>query len=343
MLVVGRSEPCHIRVSSKILSLASEVFKAMFNPRFQEGSMLRSAENRTAEPLIVTLPEDDSAAMLSLCQLLHYQTDMIDPHPDVTALLTLATVCDKYNCAGAIRYASHIWLNPLVDSSDISSLNKLLISSYLFDYAEVFTKVTRKMLEKWTGSLKELMRDDGGPTIPTSIYGELSYELTAQDFARLTRLLVTLEGKQNDFHYHVERSLQEMLAKFLKGDDLRCNSRGLNKFNKKDHIGACVTAFIRIGLWPISRTSNISTTLEQLNAFQWTTTDNRCPYVGCAQCELDFKPKAEKIREEALRRVEGLCLDCIHYNGHHLGICRVPHSKENPGSVEAGDLATLFG
>lgn len=161
MLVVGRSEPCRIRVSSKILSLASDVFKAMFSPRFREGSSLRSAENRSTEPMIIDLPEDDPAAMLSLCQLLHCQIDMLDPHPDVMTLLSLATVCDKYNCVPALRYPSHIWLNPLVDFTGANNLNDLLVASYLFDCAEVFTKVTCKLLEKWTGSFRELIRDDG--------------------------------------------------------------------------------------------------------------------------------------------------------------------------------------
>ena len=173
MLVVGRSEPCRIRVSSKILSLASNVFKAMFGPHYREGLSLRSAVNPTAEPIIITLSEDDPTAMLSLCQLLHYQIDMVDPRPDVTTLLALATICDKYNCAGAIRYASHIWLNLLVDSAGVGGLNHILIASYLFDCAVMFTKVTSKLLKEWTGPFKELVRDLEGTNIPASIYGEL--------------------------------------------------------------------------------------------------------------------------------------------------------------------------
>lgn len=122
--------------------------------------------------MIITFPEDDPAAMLSLCQLLHCHVDMVDPNPDVMTLLGLATVCDKYNCVPALRYPSRIWLNPLVDSTGANDLNDLLVASYLFDCAEVFTKVTCKLLEKWTGSFKELIRDDGGITIPISIYGE---------------------------------------------------------------------------------------------------------------------------------------------------------------------------
>lgn len=169
MLIVGSSDPCHIRVSSKILSLASDVFKAMFSPHFREGSSLRCVENTTAELIVIALPEDDATAMLSLCQLLHYQIDMVDPYPDATDLLALATICDKYDCAHAIRYASHIWLSQLVDSADLGSLNSLLVASYLFDCAVMFTKATCRLLEGWTGPFKDFVRD---LSIPESVYGE---------------------------------------------------------------------------------------------------------------------------------------------------------------------------
>ena len=172
ILVVGKPEPCRIRVSPKVLSLASDVFKAMFSPRFREGSSLRTAENSTAEPVIITLPEDDQAAMLSLCQLLHYQIDIMDIHPDLKMLLALATICDKYNCVCAVRCAAHIWLIPLVDSADPESLNDLLVTSYLFGCSELFTQVTYKLLKAWNGSIKKLVRDQREIAVPASVYGE---------------------------------------------------------------------------------------------------------------------------------------------------------------------------
>ncbi len=51
-------------VSSKVLSLASPVFEAMFKPHFKEGVELHS---QLGESLIIPLPEDDLEATTLFC------------------------------------------------------------------------------------------------------------------------------------------------------------------------------------------------------------------------------------------------------------------------------------
>ena len=173
ILAVGPTGAHRITVSSKILCLASGVFKAMMKPRFREGLSLRSAENPTAEPVVIVLPDDNPLATLTLCQLLHFQTDMVESYPDATKLLALAIFCDKYNCAGAIRYATETWLTMLVDSADVSSLKQLLIATNLLDSAVMFGRVTYRLLLKWTGSFEGLASDLDDTNLPTGICGEL--------------------------------------------------------------------------------------------------------------------------------------------------------------------------
>ncbi|SLM41255.1 hypothetical protein LPUS_12201 [Lasallia pustulata] len=299
ILAVGPTGAHRITVSSKVLCLASDVFKAMTKPRFREGLSLRSPKNPTAEPVVIVLPDDDPLATLMLCQLLHFQIDMVESHPDAMKVLALAVVCDKYNCAGAIRYATEMWLNLLVGSADVSSLKQLLIATYLLDSAVMFASVTSKLLRDWTGSFKGLARELDNTSLPTVIY-------------------VALEEKRLKSLFDVERSLQEMFRDTKTGI---CDN--VYHLSPTGAIGQCVTIFVQVGIWPISPTPSIAVTLKQLNAFKWTPFSKGC---GNSRCPIDFGPKIKEIYD-MLRQIGGLCLDCVHHDGHNPGECRVAHSK----------------
>ncbi|KAB5576349.1 hypothetical protein GE09DRAFT_1095428, partial [Coniochaeta sp. 2T2.1] len=66
----------NLLISSKVLSVASPVFKAMFYGRFREGIEL--AESRVASVVYAQeLPEDSADAMINLCFLLHAKLDEV--------------------------------------------------------------------------------------------------------------------------------------------------------------------------------------------------------------------------------------------------------------------------
>ena len=69
--VILMLDGCELQVSSKILSLASPVFKAMFGPRFAEGQGCAS----TKESRRVKLSEDDAEAMSILCEFIQHTTN----------------------------------------------------------------------------------------------------------------------------------------------------------------------------------------------------------------------------------------------------------------------------
>jgi hypothetical protein len=105
LLVLGETR---LRVSSVILSSASPVLKTMLGPNFLEGQGDRSAQ----DPKEIPLSDDDVAAMVRLCRLLHHQDDMpATPHDKMSLaayaeeLLALTELADKYSCMGSIRLA----------------------------------------------------------------------------------------------------------------------------------------------------------------------------------------------------------------------------------------------
>ena len=68
--VLVQTSSKELLVSSKILALASPVFKAMFNSKFREGSTVRSVQN----PLQLPLPDDEPDALAVLFHALHFSS-----------------------------------------------------------------------------------------------------------------------------------------------------------------------------------------------------------------------------------------------------------------------------
>ena len=87
-----------LRVSSKVLSLASPVFKPMFNSGFKEGL---TSEVTADSPRTIPLPDDDFQAFLCLCQIVHMQHNNTKT-VDVDIMEKLAWLCDKYQCTNAV-------------------------------------------------------------------------------------------------------------------------------------------------------------------------------------------------------------------------------------------------
>ena len=80
-------------VCSKILSLASKVFAALFGPRFAEGNALVTARDA---PLNIELHDGSPQGMQLMQEFLHFCT-----RPETVALddlQKLAVVVDKYQC-----------------------------------------------------------------------------------------------------------------------------------------------------------------------------------------------------------------------------------------------------
>ena len=133
-----------IRVSSKVLSLVSKVFSAMFGPdRFAEGVALK--EHGSCQ---VALSDDDTEAMLAMCQVLHHRPQEVACDIDSGFLKKIAILADKYECTNALS----LWAQ--VQTTDLrSQLNRyegkditLLFVAYTLDLAEHFSEITRRII-----------------------------------------------------------------------------------------------------------------------------------------------------------------------------------------------------
>lgn len=96
----------HLIVSSKVLPVASPVFKAMFMGPFMEGIELSQRNSQSSgSPYPLDLSEDDPEAMLILCGTLHQNLDHVPKRPSARCLEAVAFLVNKYQCPHALRYA----------------------------------------------------------------------------------------------------------------------------------------------------------------------------------------------------------------------------------------------
>ena len=135
-----------LKMSSKALSLASPVFKALLRPTFSEGQALR--DGKTAR---IEFPDDDTEAMKAICKCAHFQ-------PDDTAnvtdkwLVNLATVTDKYDCLGATRCFGALALASISSKTEQELSNgQLLLPAYVLDDYVSFKTITKRMVFELNG------------------------------------------------------------------------------------------------------------------------------------------------------------------------------------------------
>ena len=130
-----------MRVSSKVLSVASTVFKALLSPKFLEGQALSSQL-----PGRVALPDDDAEAMLVICKVLHHCYHFSIPNPKLEFMVKVAIASDKYDCTAAMSQWSSVQLRGLIRRATSSTnQGKLLLTSYVLQDYQGFMQITKLM------------------------------------------------------------------------------------------------------------------------------------------------------------------------------------------------------
>ena len=154
-------------VSSKVLILASPVFRAMFSSRFLEGSKTRS----TNQPLKLPLPDDDQDALELLFHNLHFSPKWTRQMPDINLQVKVAYLCDKYDCTSCIHSGSLLWLRSLTDKDCKSSnlLWKLSTIAFLLGHEVDFEKINATLAS--TLSVAQIDGAELNPALPNSLKG----------------------------------------------------------------------------------------------------------------------------------------------------------------------------
>ncbi|KAF8857824.1 hypothetical protein BDZ45DRAFT_422472 [Acephala macrosclerotiorum] len=286
-------------VSSKVLSLASPVFAAMFSPRFEEGSSLNSGY-----PSEVPLPEDDPEAMTLLCNCLHFRTDHIPRNVKFSQLKALAVLCDKYNVAKAISAWSILWLQKWETSKCEDGFEGLLAVAYALDCAEAFAKLSKKAILNQVGPFDTHRVLDGFDMVPKS-------------------LLVDLEVQRGAVQASLQKAIEDVATPILTTTTCKYRNELAHAYFRGLHGSS---------LWPLSekfRQASLSTIMQRIS---WIPESNSTrTYCQCDACEAPYKPLLLEIKAKHLSSITSLCLDCIKGGGSNLKEnnrdCRFAHSE----------------
>ncbi|KAL9100629.1 MAG: hypothetical protein Q9163_004015 [Psora crenata] len=159
VLVVGPmgQEQTHLHVSSNVLSLASPVFAALFSPTFAGGVRPLPC----ADPPEIPLPDDDRKAMKLICLVLHYHA-VASWQVSLELLKKIATECDKYDLARALRGWSEACL-------------------YRWDLRATGYKELAGLLRCWVTFGAEVTFHDSSLALLSSSYSAMNYTETISE------------------------------------------------------------------------------------------------------------------------------------------------------------------
>lgn len=130
-----------LRVSSRVLCLASPVFDAMLGPNsnFQEAQTLR---DNTDTPTTIHLEDDDACAVLMLLKVAHLPAHLLPRQITVDEFYELAIVCDKYDMARVMLSWAMSWISVTGSVED----ERWLVIAWVFRDRPLFNRVTKWLI-----------------------------------------------------------------------------------------------------------------------------------------------------------------------------------------------------
>lgn len=135
------SSTCRYLISSKVLSLASPVFAALFKPHFLEGSRVVRFEQPE-----IRLGDDDAKPMGVILKILHFKNDDVPLKLEPQLLSSIAIHCNKYDCHRALKPWTKHWLSSTSGVWDCEGIGQLLLSAYLFNDSASFSTISAKFV-----------------------------------------------------------------------------------------------------------------------------------------------------------------------------------------------------
>jgi hypothetical protein len=163
ILVVG-PEKMKLRVHSLFLKAASKPFSAMFGPDWKEGHTMLGRDG----PVEVPLPDDNAAVLKVICAVIHHENEKVPQTLAARDVLEIALTADKYDCVGALKFASGNWLQPL--ENETHDLMLLTAASYIFQNAQSFKEITKALILSHSGPYLALSCEEVESTMTWRVF-----------------------------------------------------------------------------------------------------------------------------------------------------------------------------
>jgi hypothetical protein len=153
----------HLMVSSKHMSLASPVFKAMLQGGFREGEELRGMKK-----ISLPLPDDDTEAMKILIHLIHCKLNFVPLEVNLELFTNIAILVDKYRMHEVLRIMAPIWTKHL-EADMLKTWNscvRWICIAWVFGMREEFRKATQFLHQRSVKHISELMQEENLSLLP---------------------------------------------------------------------------------------------------------------------------------------------------------------------------------
>lgn len=150
VLIVDKLE-VQLRVDSYLLRAASAPLNVMFGPHFKEGQGLDPNK-----PKDIRLEEDDSEAMILICQVIHHKNASVSKKIPAKLLGKTAQLADKYLLQDTMCFAIEKWFE-VDDEQDLKDLGTLLDVAIKFRLERGFQNAIRQLVLNIADSYEPLV------------------------------------------------------------------------------------------------------------------------------------------------------------------------------------------
>lgn len=316
LLVGGEGNITTIKMASKVLSSASPVFAALFEPHFSEGLAL--SKSSTSSICQIKLPDDNPEALTLVCHVLHYRGDI--PHRISLELLEkVAILCDKYDLAIALMPWSEVWLHQ-IDGQGEAHWAKMLCLASIFANHRAFHLNSQELLSACISEPLPRKRKRGitdGETnphklilsranaqaiyniasLPDRLFGESTFPPSA--------MTILIARKAGIYHLrgvvkvNLHQAIEEITAPYVEIGD---SAKEVYHFIERLDL---------IGLWPLCKkfqSLTLQTIIIRLQKFHQSRGTDDC---GCSQ--HIFEDELTDAVDEAEAKIKGLCLECVRH------------------------------
>lgn len=336
-------EATELQVSSKVLSLASQVFKAMFGPYFAEGHAISS--NR---PCRINLAEDDPNSMTTLCNILHHRTQSVPRKPGLLFIERLVVLIDKYNCSDSLKAWTQLWLMVLqTEAEDPSAVGRLLYPAFICDDAHAFQKITKAMVmdvgSKTTSPPRAQYQIDSEiqALLPDGLLSKLMRFTRVLELANYRAITAQLQVAEQEVKSRLRLDLERIISTMMSRppyestfvERVNCNAY-------KKYMSSCdcknILMYLEwlqdLKLWPLETAfgaSTITTLCETLSEYDDDLTNSHL--WACDACRLNVGAAITSATKTALGSFHGLCLDCVKHGGPERKVgppCRIAHDRK---------------
>ena len=350
ILVVG-GESHEIRVSSKLICLASKPLKALLSNGLREASDAKARSS--TNPYKLRLEDDVAQAMRIVCGIIHLDNTVVPNVDDVDEewFYDFMLMVDKYDFSSVVSFCGEYWLHVLIDKwsarlthpeADIVTMTEgenakahdpnlryefrtLVTSSYVLKNASLFWRATKLLCLCLTLSdlqdkaLEDVFLDTA--TLPSNFWAllktsvEANYRsLSAMINAKMQQLNTSSSTRYSD---KLKTEHGRYLSQYVPRDE--DYATGIHDALTAHEFNVQINAK---SLWPFSSAMEKLSIVQHLQdlrglddlpggLYDDTEWSLTTPSDNCKACHTSISAIGRQIADEVLEEIRGVCLGCL--------------------------------